>query len=472
MFIVEGEKDADNLAGVGLVATCNAEGAAKAGQRPKWRAEYTDTLAGRRVCIVADKDEAGRAHAAAVVEALKGKAADVRVVELPGDNVKDATDWLDDHDATEPETLAAQLVAMAERARSSQPPTPHVMTAAELVASFPELNPPVLDGLLREGELLNLISVSKVGKSWLTLNLALSVVTGRPWLGRFAVQSGPVLLIDNELHASTIASRIRRVADAMAVDLASYGPALHVEVLRGHLQDLHTMRQYFEAIDPGRYRLIVLDAFYRFLPPGTNENDNGAMCGLYNVLDAHAQRLRTPFILIHHASKGLQSEKAVTDVGSGAGAMSRATDTHLILRPHEQPDAVAVEAAVRSWKPLEPFCLRWEWPLWTVAEDLDPADLRKARARKPKPAEEAEGKPTKPTLTPAEFVTRYVKSDPQEKALILAKARQDGLTMRDAEGLLLLAVDLGKAFRWTLPKPGAPAVYATRQPDLKDGVPS
>ena len=130
--------------------------------------------------------------------------------------------------------------------------------------------------------------------------------------------------------------------------------SLHVEALRGRLQDLFTLRHYFEQLEPRRYRLIVLDAFYRFLPVGTDENDNGAMAHLYNVLDSCAARLECAFVLIHHASKGSQADKSVTDVGAGAGSMARATDTHLILRPHEEDNVVVLDCAARSWPPLGP----------------------------------------------------------------------------------------------------------------------
>ena len=63
-----------------------------------------------------------------------------------------------------------------------------------------------------------------------------------------------------------------------------------------------------------------------------DENDNAAVAGLYNALDGIADSMGAGFCLIHHSSKGNQSDKAVTDVGSGAGAQSRAADTHLILR--------------------------------------------------------------------------------------------------------------------------------------------
>lgn len=66
VFVVEGEKDVDRLASLGLVATCNAGGASK------WPAELNPHFRGLPVCIVPDNDEAGRSHAERVAANLLG----------------------------------------------------------------------------------------------------------------------------------------------------------------------------------------------------------------------------------------------------------------------------------------------------------------------------------------------------------------------------------------------------------------
>jgi hypothetical protein len=87
--VVEGEKDADNLARIGVLATCNAGGAGK------WTADHAEFLRRRRAIIVPDNDDAGRKHAQQVAQSLNGIAESVRVVELPGLPAKgDASDWL------------------------------------------------------------------------------------------------------------------------------------------------------------------------------------------------------------------------------------------------------------------------------------------------------------------------------------------------------------------------------------------
>lgn len=96
VYVCEGEKDADRLAGLGLVATCNFDGAAATGQRSKWRTEYNEHFSGRVVYILADNDDPGRVHAAAVASSLHGVAQAVKVVNLPGLPDKgDVSDWLD-----------------------------------------------------------------------------------------------------------------------------------------------------------------------------------------------------------------------------------------------------------------------------------------------------------------------------------------------------------------------------------------
>lgn len=90
VYVVEGEKDADRLASLGLVATCNAGGAGK------WKPAHSQFLRDRDVLILPDNDDAGRAHADKILKSLSRQARSVRIVELPGLPEKgDVSDWLD-----------------------------------------------------------------------------------------------------------------------------------------------------------------------------------------------------------------------------------------------------------------------------------------------------------------------------------------------------------------------------------------
>ena len=66
-----------------------------------------------------------------------------------------------------------------------------------------------------------------------------------------------MLLIDNELHPSTIANRIPAVATAMNIDASFYGEDFDIRPMRGKLASLADIASSLEAIEPGTYRLIV-----------------------------------------------------------------------------------------------------------------------------------------------------------------------------------------------------------------------
>lgn len=87
VWIVEGEKDADNLAALGFCATCNVGGAGK------WLDGYSEFLRGKEVIICGDNDKPGQDHANMVFDSVATKAKSVRMVKVPG--AKDASDFIE-----------------------------------------------------------------------------------------------------------------------------------------------------------------------------------------------------------------------------------------------------------------------------------------------------------------------------------------------------------------------------------------
>jgi 5S rRNA maturation endonuclease (ribonuclease M5) len=142
VIVVEGEKDVDNLAAIGIVATTSSGGAGR------WDRTDSTPLHGRLVTVIPDNDESGCNHARDVCRSLAGKALDVRVLMLEGLPHKgDASDWIESRraaglgdDAIRDELLklAGQAPAWQEsdvhcdadkdpdspgRCRATQPPT-------------------------------------------------------------------------------------------------------------------------------------------------------------------------------------------------------------------------------------------------------------------------------------------------------------------------------------------------------------
>ena len=313
---------------------------------------------------------------------------------------------------------------------------PSIHRLKGLIDNFDGLNAPVIHGLLREGETMNIIASPKMGKSWFVSALAISIASGLDWLG-LPVEQGRVLHIDNELHACTSAYRYGVISEAMGMPHRLYSENIDVVSLRGQLRDLYSMGSLFDQDAAGRYKLVIIDAFYRTLPRDTDENDNAAIASLYNRIDHYAAQLQCAFVLIHHSSKGSQSGKAVTDVGAGAGSQSRAADTHLILRPHQDDDIIVLESAIRSWPPMSPLALAWEWPLFKPTEEVDASALLGSAKPKTKPRD----------IALEDFIDQCIGiSDPcSQRSVSYEAGRQYGLPERQADRMLDLAIERGLA---------------------------
>lgn len=291
----------------------------------------------------------------------------------------------------------------------------------DLVQRFPSMRPSVIEGVLRQGESMNIIAPPKTGKSFLVGGLAWCVATGRPWLSHDVTQC-KVLVVDNELHEETLAIRYDRIANDMMIP-ESERDALEIIRLRGENVTINNAEMMLR-VPEGKYGLVVFDALYRMLPEQTNENDNGQMMRVYNHIDHLAKSWGAAIVVIHHASKGDQSEKAITDVGAGAGAISRAADSHLTIRPHEQQGLHVLEAVTRSFPNPDPVSIRFTYPVWQ-AETIEPQiKTRKSGNAKQKQEDEDKEKillacPIEGSITEAELRRRCPGS--RDRTIRLAK---------------------------------------------------
>lgn len=119
VYVVEGEKCAEALRSVGLLATTWPGGSKATGKVD------LSPLAGRDVVLLPDHDDPGRAAMQSLVERfepLTPQPKQLRMVELTtkpngtdAPNKYDVADWIDDHGA-DPETIAANLRSLVEAA--------------------------------------------------------------------------------------------------------------------------------------------------------------------------------------------------------------------------------------------------------------------------------------------------------------------------------------------------------------------
>ncbi|GEC30667.1 AAA family ATPase [Sinorhizobium fredii] len=185
VYVVEGEKDADRLADLGLVATSAPEGAGK------WREELNGWFTGKHVVILADNDEPGRDHAEKIEGALRGIAASVRSVHFPMLPEKgDVSDFLDGG-----KTKADLLAYIAEQATPAPRERFSLDWFHEIEDSMPKET--FIKGVFGVNEFTMLSGKPGSGKSVITTDMACHVAAGMDWHGR-KVKQGLVVYIAAE----------------------------------------------------------------------------------------------------------------------------------------------------------------------------------------------------------------------------------------------------------------------------------
>ena len=141
----------------------------------------------------------------------------------------------------------------------------------------------------------------KCAKTWLGLDLALSVATGTACLGQYPVaQPGPVLVYLAEDALGVVRQRVEGMAQHRGLDLQRVeihvitAPTLRLD------REVHR-RQLLQTASQLRPRLLLLDPLVRL--HGIDENNAGEVAGLLAYIRSLQRELDLSVILVHHTRK-------------------------------------------------------------------------------------------------------------------------------------------------------------------------
>jgi hypothetical protein len=277
-----------------------------------------------------------------------------------------------------------------------KPGLPEIEDAARLLTEDIELPPELVDGLLHAGSKLILGGSSKSFKTFTLLDLAMSIATGTDWWGR-RTMPGRVLYTNLEIQRPFFARRIQSILAARTIKLSA--GELDVWNLRGYAADINDLKpKMLSKMLDRSYALVILDPIYKCLGD-RDENKTGDIASLMNELERLAMETGAAVAIGAHFSKGNQAMKESIDRIGGSGAFARDADSILIMTRHAEEDAFTIEATLRNFPPIPPFCVRWKYPVMELADELDPADLKQGGAR------------SKHVPTDEEFVSIFPKND-------------------------------------------------------------
>lgn len=201
-----------------------------------------------------------------------------------------------------------------------------------------EMAPELIAGILRQGHKMLVAGSSKVGKSYLLIQLAYAIATGREWLGK-KCKKGRVLYFNFEIDPPSFKNRVHKVVEKLhktdPLNPARLDPNMFdIWNLRGIPVKLDELIDRIIAYARGKdYTAIILDPLYKVMTGG-DENAAGDIGRVCVAFDRLAGQLGASVIYCHHFSKGTSYQKAsqsIADRASGSGVFGRDPDAIMTL---------------------------------------------------------------------------------------------------------------------------------------------
>ena len=200
-------------------------------------------------------------------------------------------------------------------------PDPESM--ADVWDNLPELAPPLIDGVLRQGHKMLIAGPSKAGKSYALIELCCAIAEGKKWLEWNCTQ-GRVMYVNLELDRASCLHRFKDVYTALGIAPDNLSN-IDIWNLRGRSVPMDKLApKLIRRASKKNYIAIIIDPIYKVITGDENSADQ--MAHFCNQFDKVCTELGCAVIYCHHHSKGAQGGKRSMDRASGSGVFARDPD--------------------------------------------------------------------------------------------------------------------------------------------------
>ena len=336
IYICEGEKAADALCSLGVVATTSHAGAGG------WNPDLNQYFTGANVVIVPDNDIAGWGYAHKIVESLigTGSTKSIRVLDLPHlSHKEDAFEWVNKY-AQDRTTLAQIAKACPVVESTDQVQTPQRLQELSqdqinhsnldnpfkkpkvLIESWDSIkDEPVeylVQSIIPKKAFVALYAPPSSWKSFIALDLAEAISTGRDWMGYKIPKKGAVLFISGEGHGG-MGARVK------ACKIQNNSPdGANLYIIRAQLNLRSSPEDFAELVNAINaliaeidepLELIILDTLMRMAGGEFNESSSEDMGGFITQTGNLQELFECALLVIHHTgkdiSKGLRGHSSL-----------------------------------------------------------------------------------------------------------------------------------------------------------------
>ena len=214
-------------------------------------------------------------------------------------------------------------------------PDPESM--ADVWDNLPELAPPLIDGVLRQGHKMLIAGPSKAGKSYALIELCCAIAEGKKWLEWNCTQ-GKVMYVNLELDRASCLHRFKDVYTALGIAPDNLSN-IDIWNLRGRSVPMDKLApKFIRRASKKNYIAIIIDPIYKVITGDENSADQ--MAHFCNQFDKVCTELGCAVIYCHHHSKGAQGGKRSMDRASGSGVFARDPDALIDLVELELNDDI------------------------------------------------------------------------------------------------------------------------------------
>lgn len=223
---------------------------------------------------------------------------------------------------------------------------PECESAADFWENMPDLAPPLIDGVLRQGHKMLIAGPSKAGKSFALIELCIALAEGRDWLG-FKCAQGRVLYVNLELDGASCKHRFKDVYNALGMTPNNL-QNIDIWNLRGRSIPMDKLAApLIRRAKKGGYIAVIIDPIYKVITGDENSADQ--MAHFCNQFDKVCAEVGCAVIYCHHHSKGAQGGKKSMDRASGSGVFARDPDALFDMTELEITDALMKQQQDRAF---------------------------------------------------------------------------------------------------------------------------
>lgn len=255
---------------------------------------------------------------------------------------------------------------------------PALESLAERWDNPPKLPEELIEGILRRGHKMLISGSSKAGKSFLLMELCISIAEGLPWLG-FPCRKGKVLYINLEIDRASALNRFHKIYEALGITPKNLDNVV-LWNLRGNAVPLDELvPKLVRRIRGQHFDAIIIDPIYKVITGDENSaSEMGAFC---NQFDKICNETGCSTIYCHHHSKGGQGMKRAMDRASGSGVFARDPDAQLDIIQLELSDEVKItlrddnitawhlESSLREFPNIRPVNFWFKYPIHELDTD-------------------------------------------------------------------------------------------------------